>query len=58
MPWRGAEGSPVEVLSRLSVFAASSREAIESLDLNPLLVLLRGRGSVALDAVLVPRRAV
>ena len=44
-------------LSRLSVFAAAHADAIESAEINPLVVLPEGRGAVALDAVIVPRAA-
>ena len=55
---RGAPASDVEALARmlssLSRFAAANADAIESIDLNPLRVLARGNGIVALDALLVP----
>lgn len=51
---RGAPPSDVDALaeaaSRLSVFAASQAGRIESIDLNPVRVLPRGEGVVALDA--------
>ena len=46
-----------QVLARVSQFAASHAEDIESIDINPLRVLPEGRGVVALDALIVPRRA-
>ncbi len=45
------------VLARISQFAASHADDIESIDINPLRVLPEGRGVVALDALIVPRRA-
>jgi acetate---CoA ligase (ADP-forming) len=45
------------VLARISQFAASHADDIESIDVNPLRVLPEGRGVVALDALIVPRRA-
>lgn len=61
---KGYRGQPaadidalVELLERLSLFAAANAETIETIELNPLLVLKAGQGVVALDAVLVPRAA-
>jgi acyl-CoA synthetase (NDP forming) len=58
----GARGQPpadvealAEALARLSVFAAENRETVDGIDLNPFLVLEKGRGAVALDALVVPR---
>jgi len=45
------------VLARISQFAASHADDIESIDINPLRVLPEGRGVVALDALIVPGRA-
>jgi succinyl-CoA synthetase beta subunit len=42
-------------LARLSRFAAVHAGAIESVDINPFLVLPQGRGAVALDALIIPR---
>lgn len=57
---RGAPASDVAALARLLVdvseFAAAHREDVESIDLNPVIVLPEGQGLVALDALLVPRR--
>ncbi len=44
-------------LARLSQFAAAYAETIESVDINPFLVLPEGRGAVALDALIIPRNA-
>ena len=55
---RGAEPSDVdalaEALSRLSVFADENVDRIESIDINPFLVLPKGRGAFAVDALIVP----
>lgn len=59
---QGVRGAPpadidalAEMLSTLSRFAAANGETIESIDLNPVRVLERGKGVVALDALIVPR---
>ena len=59
---RGFRGSPpadeaalVCTLVAVSRLAVISQNSIESLDINPLLVLPAGQGVVALDAALVPR---
>ena len=44
-------------LARLSQFAADHADAIESVDINPFLVLPEGQGAVALDALVIPRNA-
>jgi acyl-CoA synthetase (NDP forming) len=56
----GARGAAVcdqaalaKALSRLSVFADANREAIESIDINPFVVLPEGEGVMALDAVVL-----
>ncbi|MCR9072126.1 MAG: acetate--CoA ligase family protein [Alphaproteobacteria bacterium] len=58
----GVRGAPAadldalaELLAKVSVFAASEGERIESVDLNPVRVLPKGEGCVALDALIVPR---
>lgn len=57
---RGAPPSDIDaladVLVSLSQFAAAHRDDVETVDLNPLLVLPKGEGVVALDALVVPRR--
>lgn len=60
----GVRGAPpadvdalAEVLAALSRFAAANAGQIDSIDLNPLRVLEKGRGVVALDALIVPRGA-
>jgi acyl-CoA synthetase (NDP forming) len=45
-----------QALVRVSEFAAAHAGEIESVDINPLRVLPRGNGVVALDALIVPRR--
>lgn len=56
---RGAPPSDVDAVARLLVdvsrFAAAHRDDIESIDLNPVVVLPEGEGVVALDALVVPR---
>ncbi len=44
-------------LARLSQFAAIHADTIESVDINPFLVLPEGQGAVALDALIIPRNA-
>ncbi len=44
-------------LARLSKFAAIHADTIESVDINPFLVLPEGQGAVALDALIIPRNA-
>lgn len=56
---RGAAPSDIDALAcavvALSRFAIAQRDAIESLDINPFVVLARGEGALALDALIVPR---
>lgn len=58
---RGQPPADIEALAQamaaLSVYAARHADAIESIDINPLLVLPRGQGVLALDALIVPRAA-
>jgi acyl-CoA synthetase (NDP forming) len=53
---RGAPPSDIaalaDALSRLSVFAAANAESIESIDVNPFIVL--PKGAAAVDALIVP----
>jgi acetate---CoA ligase (ADP-forming) len=60
--FRGAPPADTTALAdaivRLSEFAAAAGPALESIDLNPFVVLPEGRGAVALDAVIVAREAV
>jgi hypothetical protein len=44
-----------EALSRLSVLAHENRDQIDSIDINPFLVLPAGEGALAVDAMIVPR---
>ncbi len=55
----GARGRPVadidaaaQMLSNLSRFAASAEGRLKSIDLNPVVILDRGKGAVSLDALL------
>ena len=56
---RGAPATDIDALARaiaaLSRFAALHADQLESLDLNPFVVLPRGSGAMALDAVLITR---
>lgn len=54
---RGAVDKPalVEALVALSRFAAAHRDAIETIDINPFLILPKGQGALALDALISPR---
>ncbi len=56
---RGAAPSDVgalaKMLSDLSRFAAANADVIDSIDLNPVLAMPKGRGALALDALLVFR---
>lgn len=56
---RGAAPSDINALARLLVdisrFAAAHRDDIETIDLNPVIVLPADEGVVALDALVVPR---
>lgn len=57
---RGAPPSDIDaladVLVNVSQFAAAHADDVETIDLNPVLVLPKGEGVVALDALVVPRR--
>ena len=44
-------------LSRLSLFAAANAGRFESIDINPFMVRPRGKGAVAVDALIVPAKA-
>jgi acetate---CoA ligase (ADP-forming) len=44
-------------LARLSVIAAAHADTIESIDVNPFLVRAKGQGAIALDALVIPRKA-
>ena len=58
---RGAPPSDVDALADLLVgiseFASAHRDDVETIDLNPVVVLPAGEGVVALDALVVPCRA-
>lgn len=58
---RGAAPSDVDALADLlvsvSAFAAAHRDDVETIDLNPVVVLPAGEGVVVLDALVVPCRA-
>ncbi len=61
---QGARGAPpadvdalADALVALSRFAAAHADDLETLDLNPVVALPEGRGCIALDALVVGRRA-
>ena len=58
---QGARGAPpadipalAKALSNLSIFAAANADTLESVDINPFVVHPKGKGAVALDALVVP----
>ena len=55
--WRGAPKADIDALAdalvALSRFAAAAGDRLESIDINPFVVLPQGKGAMALDAVLV-----
>ena len=55
--WRGAPAADIDALAdaltALSRFAAAAGDKLESIDINPFVVLPKGKGVMALDAVLV-----
>ncbi len=57
---RGRARADIEALARalslLSVYADRFCDALDSIDINPLIVLPEGNGIVAVDAVVVPRK--
>jgi acyl-CoA synthetase (NDP forming) len=56
---RGQPPADVEALAKalalLSVFAHRNRETVAGIDLNPFLVLPKGQGAIALDALVQPK---
>jgi acetate---CoA ligase (ADP-forming) len=54
--WRGAPAADIDALAdalvALSRFAAAAGDRLESIDINPFVVLPKGKGAMALDAVL------
>ncbi|MDF1855083.1 acetate--CoA ligase family protein [Pseudooceanicola sp.] len=61
---RGVRGQPggdmeaaAEMLSALSVFAAGAGDRIDSIDMNPVIVKEKGKGAVALDALIALKDA-
>jgi acyl-CoA synthetase (NDP forming) len=57
--WRGAPAADIDALAdalvALSRFAAAAGDKLESIDINPFVVLPKGKGAMALDAVLAVR---
>ena len=43
-----------EALSKLSVFGYQNRDRIDSIDINPFIVLPEGQGACAVDALIIP----
>ena len=59
----GTRGSPpadmgalTRALSALSRFAATNRDTIAEIDINPFVVMPQGQGAFALDALIIPMR--
>lgn len=59
---KGVRGAPpadeealIEALTRLSAFAAAQGDALESIDINPFIVLPKGKGALAVDALIETR---
>ncbi len=56
---RGQPAADVDALAlglcRLSVYAAAHADIIESIDVNPFLVMAKGEGAVAVDALILTR---
>ena len=42
-----------DALVRIAAYALTHRDAIESIDINPFIVLPKGQGAVAVDALIV-----
>jgi acyl-CoA synthetase (NDP forming) len=59
--WRGAppgdRGAAAKVIAALSRFIADFAHEVEEVEINPLAVLEEGKGCLALDCVIVQRRA-
>ena len=57
---RGKEPADIDAiakaLSRLSLLAAANADRFESIDVNPFIALPKGKGAVAVDAVIVPKK--
>ncbi|CAN5165949.1 acetate--CoA ligase family protein [soil metagenome] len=59
----GARGAPpsdedalVDALTRLSVYAAANADALDSIDINPFIVLPRNKGALAVDALVLSQQ--
>jgi acyl-CoA synthetase (NDP forming) len=59
--WRGAKPCDVDALVNtlmtLSQFAAAHADTVESIDINPFLVLAEGEGALALDGAMIRRQS-
>jgi acyl-CoA synthetase (NDP forming) len=51
------EEALVDALTRLSVFAAAQGDELESIDINPFIVLAKGQGALAVDALIQTNKA-
>ena len=49
-------GALADALARLSAFAAYHGAALETIDVNPLIVRASGQGAVAADCVIIPAK--
>ncbi len=61
---QGVRGAPpadeaalAEALARLSAFAAANADVLETIDVNPFIVLPEGEGALAVDALVAVREA-
>lgn len=52
---RGDLGATVAAVEGVAAYAASARERILEIDVNPLMVLPEGQGAIAVDALIVER---
>lgn len=59
---QGVRGAPpadedalVDAIARLSVYAAAQGDALQSIDINPFVVLPQGQGALAVDALIETR---
>lgn len=57
---RGGEEADIDALAdaiaKLAAFADANRETIASVEINPLMVLPRGKGVIAVDALVIPQQ--
>jgi hypothetical protein len=48
-------GALVDALHNLSLFAAANKDTIASIDINPFVVMAKGKGAIGLDALIEPK---